>query len=205
MPTAFAVYTACWMAACLVAAVIAGIQRERVELFSPAYWRFLARPWRLVSFVVAAGSLILVAPYTGDPTWDYVDATLMSIFAFVTAPWVMGSLYRARSEGSIGRIFVAVCVWMFSASWSYDLYIFLRDGNYPLTWLSNIFASSVLYVAAGLFWNLDYRPPRGVTFSFMESRWLDETGSGNFTKLLWYALPFMAFVAATIVYFVATA
>ncbi len=94
---------------------------------------------------------------------------------------------------------------MFSVSWCYDLYIYLRDGHYPLTWFANIFASSVLYVSAGMFWSLDHRPDRGVTFSFMEPEWLVTTGSGGFAKVLWYAMPFMAIVAATIVYFVATA
>ena len=205
MPIAFAVYTACWIVACLIAVVIAIVQRRHIELLHGAYWRFLARPWRLSTFFVAALSLIVVAPYTGDPTWDYVDATFMSVLAFTTAPWAVGTLYRSRSEGSVGRVFVALCVWLFSASWSYDLYIYVRDGNYPLTWFSNIFASSVLYVSAGLFWSLEHRPGRGVTFSFMEPEWLVVADSGEFTKVFWYAMPFMAIVAATIVYFVATA
>ncbi len=66
--TAFAIYTACWIAACLIAVTIAVVQRRRIELFDGAYWRYLARPWRLTTFFVAAVSLIVVAPYTGDPT-----------------------------------------------------------------------------------------------------------------------------------------
>jgi hypothetical protein len=146
-----------------------------------------------------------VAPYTGDPTWDYVDAAFMSALAFTTAPWVLGTLYRSLAHGPISTVFVALCLWMFSVSWCYDLYIYLRDGVYPLAWFSNIFASSVLYVSAGLFWSLDHRPDRGVTFAFMESEWLAAPESGGFTRLAWYAMPFMAIVAATIVYFVATA
>ena len=205
MPIAFAVYTACWIVACLIAVAVAVVQRRHIELLHGAYWRFLATPWRLSTFFVAALSLIVVAPHTGDPTWDYVDATFMSVLAFTTAPWVVGTLYRSQSEGSVGRVFVALCVWLFSASWSYDLYIYVRDGNYPLTWLSNIFASSVLYVSAGLFWSLEHRPRRGATFSFMEPEWLVAADSGEFKKVFWYAMPFMAIVAATIVYFVATA
>ncbi len=81
MPTAFALYTTLWITACLIAAAVAVVQRRRIELFDRAYWRFLARPWRLTTFLVAAVSLIVVAPYTGDPTWDYVDATFMSVLA----------------------------------------------------------------------------------------------------------------------------
>ena len=204
LPTAFAIYTASWIVACLIAVAVTVVQRRRIELFDGAYWRYLARPWRLTTFFVAAASFIVATPYTGDPTWDYVDATFMLVLAFATAPWVLGTLYRSPSEGSLGRVFIAVCIWLFSTSWSYDLYIYLRDGNYPLTWLPNILASSVLYVSAGLFWSLDHRPGRGVTFSFMESEWLVAADSGGFTKVLWYTMPFMAIVAATIIYVVAT-
>jgi len=47
MSTAFALYTASWIVACLGAAAVAVVQRRRIELFDGAYWRFLARPWRL--------------------------------------------------------------------------------------------------------------------------------------------------------------
>jgi hypothetical protein len=56
---------------------------------------------------------------------------------------------------------VALCLWLFSASWSYDLYLLLRDGSYPVTWLANLFASSLLYLSAGLFWNLHWTARTG--------------------------------------------
>ncbi len=99
------------------------------------YWRFLARPWKLTTFAVAAAGLIVIAPYTGDPTWDHVDAAFMSILAFGTAPWAVETLYRAvRDRVPRRQTFVALCVWLFSASWSYDLYLLVRDGHYPVTW-----------------------------------------------------------------------
>jgi len=69
------------------------------------------------------------------------------------------------------ELFVAICLWLFSVSWSYDLYLVLRDGSYPTTWLANLLLSASLYLPAGLLWNLDWRPQRGVTFSFLESDW----------------------------------
>lgn len=57
---------------------------------------------------------------------------------------------------------------MFSASWSYDLYMYFKLGEYPITWLANIAASSVLYICAGLMWSLDNVPKRGIIFGFME-------------------------------------
>lgn len=208
MPLPFAIYTACWSAACLIAIAVAIGNAARCELLHCAYWRMLARPWRLATFVVAAACLTIVAPYTGDFTWDCVDAAFMSMLTFATAPWATGTLYRSVvGRSGVGNVYVALCVWMFSASWSYDLYIYLRDGDYPITWLSNIFASSVLYLSAGLFWSLDYREGRGVTFAFMEPEWLAEHGAAaaTFPRIAWYAAPFMVLVAATIVYFLVTA
>ena len=66
--------------------------------------------------------ITLIAPYTGDPTWDYFDALFMSVLAFTTAPWTVGTLYRVvQSQLPARQGFVAFGVGMFSASWSYDL------------------------------------------------------------------------------------
>ena len=45
-----------------------------------------------MTFVVATAGITLIAPYSGDPTWDYVDSVFMSVLAFATAPWVVGRL-----------------------------------------------------------------------------------------------------------------
>ncbi|MBW1856011.1 MAG: hypothetical protein JRJ00_15255 [Deltaproteobacteria bacterium] len=146
--------------------------------------------------------MIVIAPYTGDPTWDFFDAFFMSVLTYLTAPWAMGALYNvARRKLNPSQAFVALCLWMFSASWSYDLYLVLRDGAYPITWFSNIFASSVLYISAGLFWNLDWIQGRGMTFAFMENNWPYSTSGAAFSKIVWIALPFMALVSFLILYF----
>lgn len=146
--------------------------------------------------------MVVVAPYTGDPTWDYFDAAFMAVFTFLSAPWAVGAIYRvARRWLPLKHGYVAVCVWMFSASWSYDLYILLRDGAYPITWYPNIFASSILCLSAGLLWNLDWRPGVGVTFAFMEQEWLRTPERRVFQRVLGYALPFMIIAAAAILYF----
>ncbi len=158
--------------------------------------------WKVITFLTAAAGMIIIAPYTGDPTWDYFDALYMSVLAFATAPWTLGTIYKAvRKELPLRQGFVAFCVWMFSASWSYDLYILLRDGEYPLTWYANIFASLVLYILAGLFWSLEYRKERGVVFSFMERDWPESDVNSDFPKILAFALPIMVLVAVLILYF----
>lgn len=176
-------------------------QRRNLTIFTAAYWKFLLQGWKVSTFLIAAIGMTVIAPYTGDPTWDYFDAAYMSILAFTTAPWAVGTLYCGLlRRASLSHIYVAVCVWMFSASWSYDLYLLLRDGYYPVTWLSNIFASSVLYVCAGLTWNLERHPRRGIIFGFMDPAW-PQLHPSDFRYLVWYALPFMILVAAIIMSF----
>jgi hypothetical protein len=202
MTTFFIFYTLSWSLACLAAICLMFRHRSVIALFQLQYWRFLIQKWKIVTFLMAAIGLTVIAPYTGDPTWDYVDASFMSVLTFATAPWAIGVLYRAiRGKAMVAQAYVAICTWMFSASWSYDLYLVLRDGFYPATWLPNLFASSVLYVSGGLLWNLEWKEGRGVIFGFMEPSWPEVTDSRVFSKILWFALPFMALAAAMIAAF----
>jgi hypothetical protein len=198
----FKAYIVCWVAACGVALYFFIKERENIGLSRAAYWRFIFKPWRLITFAIACLGMIIIAPYTGDPTWDYFDAFFMSTLTYLTSPWSIGALYNAgKGRLKLSHAYVAICIWMFSASWSYDIYLVLRDGAYPTTWFSNIFASSVLYISAGLFWSLDFIQGKRVTFAFMEKNWPDSTSDSPFSKIVWYTLPFMALVSFLILYF----
>lgn len=202
MAPIFKIYIICWITACLVALFLFIKDRKSFALSRLEYWRFILKPWRVTTFIIASSGMTVIAPYTGDPTWDYFDAFFMSVLTYLTAPWAIGTIYNVtKRKLNPSQAFVALCVWMLSASWSYDLYIVLRDGNYPITWFSNIFASSVLYISAGLFWSLDCIQGRGITFAFMENNWPYSTSDGAFFNILWYALPFMALVSFLILYF----
>jgi len=183
------VYLACWSVACAVAAVLLVLERRRVVLFQRDYFRLLFQPWKLASFAVAAGGLTLLAPWTGDPTWDHTDALFMAITTFLTAPWALGVIYRRTNAR---QIYCAAIVWLFSASWSYDLYIYLRDGVYPATWAANIAASSVLYVSAGLLWSLERRDR--FTLAFLDPNW-PRIPPTPFRRIAWLALVIMLLVA----------
>ncbi len=205
MPTPLAyAYISCWSLLCIAGIVVGWRHRADVTLFRRIYLRTLLVTWKLVLFAIALGFFILVAPYSGDPTWDVVDATFMSVFTYVSAPWSVGTLYRwARGKESRQLAFVAVCVWLFSASFSYDIYIFLRQGFYPSTWWSNIIASSVLYASAGLLWSLETHPNRGVVFNFIAEPWLLPEGrpQGGLA-IAAYAFAFVALVVAMMLPFV---
>lgn len=197
MTTFFFIYIAAWVTACVIAIVFAVQNSHTIILFKKSYWDFLLVKWKLTTFIIATTAFVILAPYTGDPTWDYYDAAFMSILTFMTAPWSIATIFRfIKRKEKFTIVYIAFCAWMFSASWSYDIYLVIRDGFYPITWWSNIFASSVLYVSAGLFWNLEHREGRGVIFGFMTSDWPASNTGNGFNKILIYALPFMMLAAA---------
>ncbi|MBC3918111.1 hypothetical protein H8L32_11535 [Undibacterium sp. CY18W] len=200
MPIELSIYLIAWILYCIVCVTL--YLSDRASFPLRAYRDFLFIPWKLITFSIAAIGITLVAPYTGDPTWDYIDAALMATLTFLTAPWAIGTVYLALRGKARGRhILLALGMWMFSASWCYDLYLLLRDGVYPLTWEANIYASSVLYVSAGLFWNLEYKAGRGVTFSFLETGFPLRPQQTGFTKIVWFGLPFMLLAICCIAYF----
>ena len=188
----FQIYLALWSLACIIAIFLIFKLRHELDLFQKTYWNGLFQTWKLSTFLIATAGLALIGPFSIDITWDYVDSIFMSVLTFCTAPWVLGTLYLAiQGKRNYASAYIAFCLWMFSASWSYDLYILIRDGHYPMTWFANIFASSSLYIAAGCFWNLEYIQGRGVVFGFMEPNWPSISSERKFTKIAWYALLFM--------------
>jgi hypothetical protein len=84
MTTFFVFYMLGWSLACLAAIYFMIRHRSSIALFQARYWRFLFQDWKIISFIFAAIGLTVVAPYTGDPTWDYVDALFMSVLTFAT-------------------------------------------------------------------------------------------------------------------------
>ena len=202
MEIQFKIYTAVWSALCFCAVYFMLSQRHSFLFLTKQYQQFLFIKWKIITFLIATVGLTIVAPYSGDPTWTYFDSILMAVLTFFTAPWAVGTFYlAARRKASWRQLFVAFCLMLFSASWCYDLYLVIRDGSYPVTWLANMAASSVLYISAGMFWNLDYRPGRGPTFSFQEENWM-LSNAGGFNRILWYALPFMIIGGGSIAYLI---
>ena len=202
MESFFKLYIATWSLACLLALALFLRRPATFAIARRAYWHFLGEPWKLATFAAGAALITLVAPYTGDPTWDRFDGFFMSVFCFASAPWVVATLYFAvRRRSSWREAYVAVCTWLFSASWSYDIYLVWRDGEYPLTWLPNLFASSIIYLGAGFFWNLEWQRGRGVIFSFMRPNWPSRPAESAFLRLLGYATIFaLPAIAAVLMY-----
>jgi len=193
----------CWSLAVLIATFIL-LNKWRLKTSSQKdYFKFLFKPWKTVTFLIAATGITIAAPYSGDPTWDYFDSIVMSVLVFLSAPWTVGIIYRSFiKKSSWTDVYVAICLMLFSASWFYDGYIFWRDGVYPVTWWSNLLISSALYIAAGLLWNLDWESDRGTTFAFQWEDWYFHHSEAAFKKIIWITIPFMLFAAYSVLWFV---
>jgi hypothetical protein len=87
---------------------------------------------------------------------------------------------------------------MLSVSWAYDVYMLIKIGYYPPTWVPNIVLSSILYFCAGMMWNLQRVEGRAVVFGFMESGWPNPDHDLGIRQIIWFAIPIMALVMAMI-------
>lgn len=174
-----------------LSAVILFFYRKEVELFSKAYWEFLSERWKLVTFLLSGGFITGAGPFTSDPTWDHVNGGLMSLFTFLTSPWSLGAAYKIFQKKRPKILFIPVLTaWLLSVVWSYDIYLFIRDGFFPEASLENFYLSGLLYLSAGLFWNLEEDQKGKISLSFLHSDWPKKRHS-RFKKLFWIALPLM--------------
>ena len=200
--TAELVYLVLASALTCLACVAAVRHRAALVLFSPGYRaQLLARP-RLLLFAVALGAFVLLAPLTGDPTWDFVDATFMSLGCYALAPWSWGVLYRWRQRTRL-ELGLALVLSLFTVSWSYDLYLVVRDGVFPPTSRENLVASTILYALGGLFFSLGQHETRGLIFVFMDERWPTWSGDAWSARGAGRALLLASLLAAPIVVFMA--
>ena len=173
-PTRGYVYIATWSSACVIAIALSLQRPSALTLFGRPYWRWLLQPWKLATFAVAAAGMVLVGPFTGDPTWDRVDGGVQSVLTFATAPWAVGVIYRALKKIGPTRpreVYAAACTWLFSASWVYDAWLLIRDGHYVKEWALNLGASSGLYMMGGVFWSLSHRPGERTSVAFTRVDW----------------------------------
>lgn len=200
------IYTAIWIIGIFVSIILFFHKRYLFSFTQRKYLFFLLKPWKLVTFILATAFMTIIAPFSGDYTWDYVTGFVMSVLTYVTAPWVVGIFYRFRIRKAVfPQLFVAFCLWMVSVSWFYDLYLYFRDKVYPPTWLSNIALSSILYFCGGLWCNLNWTSERGVHFSFTNSddKWFIVSHQRVFGKIIrkgWIYIAIVTLLCGTIIY-----
>jgi len=173
-----------------LSALVLFFYRKKVELFKKSYWRFISERWKILTFLVSGGFITAAGPFTSDPTWDHMNGGLMSLFTFLTAPWSIGVLYRLMTgRKSLWFLIPVTGFWFLAVVWSYDFYLYLRDGFFPEASIENFFLSGLLFLSAGLFWNLEEDQDR-IGLSFLHDDWPSIRHS-KFRKIFWIALPLM--------------
>jgi hypothetical protein len=80
-----------WLLAVALALAHLVVCRATYARLYAGYFAFPLAPWKLASFLLALAIVTVIAPYTGDIS---VDTPLMSLLSNLSAPWVLGVLYR---------------------------------------------------------------------------------------------------------------
>lgn len=205
----FVKYIVIWAAFCFLTVAILVWDRKRLVSEWREYWRFLAVPWKLWLFVPSFLFVTFAGRFTNDETWDVVTGSGMAILTFLTAPWVVGLIYQVF----VGRrpwryLIVALALLLFSSSWFYDAYLLWRDGAYTGRWFGNLMLSPVIYLAAGLLWNLEAKPgagfydDSGIRLSFVREDWPSRAVDTRFGPLVLVSIPFILIGAFVLVEFV---
>ena len=203
IPAFYVRYVACWVAFCVLAAAILVVDRDRVRPEWRKYLGFLCVKWKLALFVPAFLFVTFAGRYTDDETWDIVTGSGMSILTFLTAPWSVGLVYQVRAGRRPWRyLVVAAALLLFSSSWFYDGYLLWRDGAYTLRWAGNLQLSPIVYVAAGLLWNLEAKGRWGFRLSFMNSDWPSRPADTRFLPLVLVSIPLILIAAFVLVAYV---
>lgn len=183
-------YSLLWGSYCLLAGVILVQDRKTLLPEWRNYFRFLSVTWKLAIFAPAFLFVSLAGRFTDDETWDFVTGSGMSILTFLTAPWAIGLFYQVFTGRRPRRYLIigsALC--LLSSSWFYDAYLLWRDGVYTQRWWRNLIASSVIYVVAGLLWNLEADSGSRYSLSFLRRDWPKPPANISFRPLILIAIP----------------
>lgn len=196
-------YTLSWILVCLIALAILLKDRHQLSTEGQNYLQFLCVPWKLAIFIPAFVFVTFAGRFTDDETWDIVTGSVMSLLTFATAPWSLGLMYQVLKRTRKPRyLLVATALCLFSASWFYDAYLFLRDGHYTARWLGNLILSPIMYLSAGLLWNLEAKNRFFPTISFLREDWPMPPADKSFRPLLPIAFTIMLFVGSMLMSYV---
>jgi len=205
----FIKYIVAWTSFCLAALVVLFRDRKRLLPEWRAYLDFLCVPWKLWLFLPALLFVSFAGWWTDDETWDLVTGSGMAILTFLTAPWSVGVGYQALvGRRPLRYVVVAMALLLFSSSWFYDEYLLWRDGDYSGRWIGNLMLSPIIYLAAGLLWNLEPKA-RGADgnrstyrLSFIRPDWPAPPEDLRFGPVFAASIPFIAIAAFVLVAFV---
>jgi len=127
----------------------------------------------------------------------------MSLLTYLTAPYAVGCFYQVwKKQRPLRYLLVAIALCLFSSSWFYDGYLLLRDGLYTARWFGNLLVSPIIYMAAGLLWNLELGAGNRIVFSFLRVDWPHIPSNKSWRGLVGAMLPLILIAAVSLVAFV---
>ncbi len=136
--------------------------RQRYNIFTNSYFRFIFTKYKFILYILGSLALILPVDFLEYHSWDYPIAVFQPILTYLTAPWATRVFYNSIHLKRAGSdLFVALCMMLFSGSWSVEIYLLIRDGYYMPDWLINIPIGIVFYIVAGLVWNTKWKEGKG--------------------------------------------
>lgn len=111
--------------------------------------REFLRPWKLVTFALGTGLMLLGSRYTPAPDWDIPVSLIMCTLAYLTAPWSLRVLLERRWRLWPAMLFLT---W-FTVDGSYAIYWYFTDPEVlALMREVNFPASLSLYGMCGVVW-----------------------------------------------------
>jgi hypothetical protein len=205
----FLIYIASWATFCVAAVILFARDQKRLIPEWRRYLGFLLVPWKLGVFAIAFAFVTFAGRYTNDESWDWVTGSGMSMLTFLTAPWSVGIVYQVLvGRRPLPYLVIAIALLLFSSSWFYDAYLLLRDGVYTRRWAGNLMLSPIIYLAAGVLWNLeakeeqDFGDQGGVRLSFVRMDWPSRPINTRFEPLILASIPLIVVAVFVIVAFV---
>ena len=133
---------------------------ERYMRWTITLWSFEVsvkewlRPWKLVTFVIGLGLLVLGAHYYEIADWDVGISITMATLTYICAPWSVRTVFvclRTRPPYWILWLFLALLLTWAVVDGSYVLYNEIT--HHPLMRDENLYVSSLLYIIAGIIWS----------------------------------------------------
>ena len=99
------------------------------------------------------------ALYYRMPTWDVPVSLIMGFATYLFSPWVVKSLFylfKIRPQYWAWKALFCLAVTYACASGTYELYhVFFGIKQHPPTYWVNLYYSSLMFIAAGIFWKFE--------------------------------------------------
>jgi len=132
-------------------------KRQQFNFLTKEYFKFIFTKERFLIYVIGTLALLIPVPFLEIHSWDYFIAIFQPILAYLTAPWAIDIFCKIeKGKACFSEVYTAVCMMLFTGSWSVEIYLLLRNGYYMPDWLVNIPIGIFCYIIVGVLWQIDW-------------------------------------------------